>query len=253
MIDGFVFFTPILLLGVIALFGFVGCDVVFGLHHIDPSPALTHAQTVVATQAATKDVITAAPLTLQGGELIVVTLQWRSGVIPPVQPTLTGANFANVPGGGPFNWNGMNVQSFFAFNPKANTSLTVAASLTGGSSIQWFLCVSAYANPDLQNPVYSPQQNGSAFSGTNPQTPPIAVNSGDLVYAVIFAANNNGSFPGTVTIAAGSGFTAESGSTVNPLIEDGNTTSPVTASATISGDANPRAFIFAMGIKAADS
>ena len=35
MIDSFLFFTPFLVLGIIALLGFVGCDVVFGLHHVD--------------------------------------------------------------------------------------------------------------------------------------------------------------------------------------------------------------------------
>jgi hypothetical protein len=42
MIDSFLFFTPFLVLGIIALLGFVGCDLVFGLQHVpDPVPAPT--------------------------------------------------------------------------------------------------------------------------------------------------------------------------------------------------------------------
>jgi hypothetical protein len=41
MIDSYLYLTPILVLGVIALLGFVGCDVVFGLHHVDYIPAPT--------------------------------------------------------------------------------------------------------------------------------------------------------------------------------------------------------------------
>ncbi|HUQ18704.1 MAG TPA: hypothetical protein VM099_03745 [Gemmatimonadaceae bacterium] len=40
MIDSFVFLAPLLLLGVMALVGFVGCDIVFGLDEVrDPLPA----------------------------------------------------------------------------------------------------------------------------------------------------------------------------------------------------------------------
>ena len=42
MIDSFLFFTPFLVLGIIALLGFVGCDLVFGLQHVpDPIPVPT--------------------------------------------------------------------------------------------------------------------------------------------------------------------------------------------------------------------
>lgn len=42
MIDSFLFFTPFLVLGIIALLGFVGCDLVFGLQHVpDPIPTPT--------------------------------------------------------------------------------------------------------------------------------------------------------------------------------------------------------------------
>jgi hypothetical protein len=147
----------------------------------------------------------------------------------------------------------MNVQSFFAFNAQGSTSVSVEALVMGGSAAPWNLCVSAYNFADLQNPLYSPQQNGPAFVGSNPQTPAINIGGNDLVYAVVFASDGDGTFPGSVSIAAGPNFTNESGGTVNPLVEDGNQGDPVVPQATISGDPNPRAFIFAMGIKGADS
>ena len=253
MIDGFVILTPILLLAIVALLGFVGCERLFDVAGGPNTIPVQHVQTTVKTAPPGTDTITADPLTLQGGELIIATLQWRSGSVQQPTPLLTGGNFAPVSGGGPFSWNGMNVQSFFAFNAQGSTSVSVEALIMGGSNIQWNLCVSAYDNVDLQDPLYSPVQNGPAFVGTNPQTPAINISDGDLVYAVVFAANNNGTFPGTTSIAAGPDFTAEFGSATNPLVEDGNTGNPIVAQAAVSGDANPRAFIFAMGLKTASA
>ena len=251
MIDGFVILTPILLLAIVALLGFVGCQQLFDVAGGPPTIPVQHVQSTIKTAPAGTNTITADPLTLQGGELIIVTVQWRSASAQP--PILTGGNFAPVSGGGPFSWNGMEVQSFFAFNAQGSTSLKVEAVVTGGSNIQWNLCVSAYDNADLQNPLYSPLQNDPSFVGTNPQTPAINISEADLVYAVVFAANNNGTFPGTTSIAAGANFTDEFGSVTNPKVEDGNMANPVVAQATVSGDANPRAFIFAMGIKAGNA
>ncbi len=255
MIDGFVILTPILLLAVIALLGFVGCDRVLGLNYINPpmSP-VTPVQGTIKRSPAGTGTITADPLTLQGGELIIATVQWSSGSVQQPTPTLTGAAFTAIPGGGPFDWNGMKIQSFVATNPANNTSLTVTATLTGGSNVVWHLCVSAYDKVDDNLPVYSPQQSGPAFIGTNPQAPPINVGSGDIVYAVAFAADNNGTFPSTNSLTPGPGFQTEFDAISNPLIEDGGTGNPVTAQATVSSlSPNPRAFIFAMGIKATPS
>lgn len=257
MIDGFVVLTPILLLAVIALLGFVGCDRVFGLQYVDPpgtpSP-VNHVQTVIKSGAAGSNTITADPLSLQGGELIVATVQWGSAAVQQPTPALTGADFAPVLGGGPFAWNGMRVQTFFGTNPSNNQTVTVEAILSGGSNVTWNLCVSAYADVDSHTPIYSPQQSGPIYVGNNPQTPAINIGDGDLVYAVALAADNGGAFPGNNSLAAGPGFTAEFTAIANPLVEDGGKTGPVTAQATITSQGpNPKGFIFAMGIKAATS
>jgi len=253
MIDGFVLLAPILLLAIVALLGFVGCQQLFDVSSGGNAISVKHVQTAVKPAPAGTDTITADPLTLQGGELIIATLQWRSGSVQQPAPVLTGADFAPIPGGGPFSWNGMDVQSYFAFNAQGNTSVSAEAVVMGGSNIQWNLCVSAYDNVDPDNPLYSPVQNGPSFVGTNPQTPAINTSQGDMVYAAVFAANNNGTFPGTTLIAAGPSFTDESGGVTNPIVEDGNTGNTVVPQATVSGDPNPRAFIFAVGIKAASA
>ena len=251
MVDPFLILTPILLLAVVALFGFVGCQLVFPLN---APPAVAHVDTKIKTGSPGTDTVTADPLTLEGGELIVATVQWGSAAVQQPTPTLTGANFSPVLGGGPFNWSGMKVQTFIATNPENSDTLVVQVTLPGGSNVVWNLCVSAYKNVDVDNPVVSPQQNGSVFLGNNPQLPPISVNPGDLVYAVVFAADNDGAFPGSNSIAAGPDFTAEFPAISNPLVEDGGAGNPVTAQATITSQSlNPRAFMFGMAIKGASS
>ena len=248
MIEGLVFLTPILMLGIVALLAFVGCDLVFT---IDPVPgAVLHVQTTVARGAALSDKITADPLSLEGGELIVVTVQWSSPAVQPPDPVLSGLVFAPVVGGGPFPWNNMRVQTFVATNPEQNTQLAVEVTLAGGSSVTWHLCVSAYKHFDENTPVYSPQQNGPGFVGTNPQAPTISPGNGDMVYAVAFGADNNGTFPGNNSFTPGPGFTAEFPAITNPLVEDAVLYAPTGAQATNTTQAlNPRGFIFAMGIK----
>jgi hypothetical protein len=227
--DSFVVITPLLLLGVIALLGFVGCDLVFPSQA--EGKAVEHVQTVVKSASAGESTITADALSLQGGELIVATVQWASAAVVPPVPALTGGNFAPVVGGGPFPWNNMRVQTFVAANPDHNTQVTVQVKLAGGSSVTWNLCVSAYKTVDQDAPVYSPQQNGPGFVGTNPQAPPLTIVQGDLVHAVAFAANGDGTFPGNNALTPGPGFTAES-QTTNPLVEDGTGSNPIVAQAT---------------------
>jgi hypothetical protein len=252
MIDTFVVLTPFLLLAVIALLGFAGCDGFYGLSHQDPHTSpVKHVTTTVKTAPAGTNNVKADPLTLEGGELLIVTVQWRSGSAQQPVPVLSGGNFVAVAQGGPFDWNGMKVETFVATNAPDNTSVTVEAVLLGGSNLTWNLCVSAYSSYDTSTPLFSPQITSPTFVGTNPQLAAISIESGDLIYAVVFAADNDGTFPGRDFISAGLTFEAGAANN-NPMIQDGGGGDSVTVQATISGpDPNPRAFIFAMGIKAA--
>jgi hypothetical protein len=237
------------MLAVVALLAFVGCDLVLKFEPI-PVPVV-HVQTTVKRGLPFSDRITADPLSLEGGELIVVTVQWSSPAVQPPDPVLSGLVFAPVVGGGPFPWNNMRVQTFVGINPEQNTQLAVEVMLAGGSSVTWHLCVSAYNGFDTNTPVYSPQQNGPGFVGTNPQAPTISPANGDMVHAVAFGADNNGTFPGNNSFTPGPGFTAEFPAITNPLVEDAVPNGPTGAQATNTTQAlNPRGFIFAMGIKA---
>ena len=246
MIDWFVILTPILLLGILALLGFAGCQFTPGA----VAPGVSHVQTVVQSAAAGTNSVTAAALSLQGGELIVAAVQWSSAVALPETPTLSGAPFSPVDGGGPFAWDVMSVQIFSALNPAGNTQLTVTASLPRNSNVAWNLCVSAYDGADEDAPLYSPQTSKLNYVGNNPQTPALNIGTGDLVYAVAFAANSDGTFPGNNPLTAGPGFTAEFPAITNPLVEDGTGDNPVTAQVTNANpDPDAKGFIFAMGLK----
>lgn len=270
MIDWFVILTPILLLFVIALLGFVGCDQVLGLTEV--TPAVTHVQTTVQTGASGTSTITADALTLAGGELILVTVQWKSAGIPSATPSLTGtgtsptgepilnnASFAPVTvggqGTGQYFWNGLEIQSFWATNPAANTSLTVQVVLMTGanqsnSASIWNLCVSAYK--DVQSGVapYSPQASATNYVGLTPSTAAINLGTHDLLYAVGFAADANGTFPGNNPLVAGAGLVAEFPAVSNPLVEDGGVNSTIAGQVSnTTANLNPKGFVLAMGIK----
>ncbi len=254
MLDLFLIFTPVLLLAIVALLGFVGCYQ--NVTYIPP--ALMHVQTAVASASANTNKVTADPLTLAGGELIVVAVQWSSAIAGANMPGLTGASFSPVNGGGPFVWypidmtHNMMIQIFSAMNPAGNLQLTVTASLLQESTVPWNLCVSAYAGVDENAPLYSPQSSKLNYVGNNPQTPPLNLGSGDLVYAVALAANSDGTFPGNNSLSPGPGFTAEFPPITNPLVEDGNGSNPVVAQVTNANtDPNAKGFIFAMGLKSA--
>ena len=254
MIDVFVILTPILLLAIVALLGFVGCANVLGLSPI--TPPVQHVQTTVNTGASGTNTITADPLTLEGGELIIVTIQWKSAAAPPSTPSLTGANFTAIAvgGQGSYFWNGLEIQSFWATNPQGNTNLIVKAVLMNGSNPSpsastWNLCVSAYSNVDSGVAPYSPQASVANYTGLTPTTAgAITLGVGDRLYAVGFAADPDGTFPGNNPLAAGSGLTAEFPSVTNPLVEDGGSGN-ISAQVTNTGtNLNPKGFIVAMGI-----
>jgi len=218
-------------------------------------PPVTHVQTVIGT-AAGGPKITAPPLTLQGGELLIASLQWA---VPTggsqATPTFTGASFQPVPGGGPFSWNSMNVETFFAINSAAG-QLNISATLPQASPDECTLSVTAYDNADTTNPIYSPVESDPAYKGNNPQAPAIMANPGDMVYAVAYAANTGGTFPGTNPLSPGPGFTAESPVGGDPLVEDLSVTTPTVMSFVAQAKntttlATPRSWILAMGIKAA--
>jgi hypothetical protein len=250
MLDHFLLLTPLLLLPVVALLAFAGCYTPVTLV---PAP-LTHKQTVVNFNGPGTDSITADPLELEGGELIIAAVQWSSAISGPDMPQLSGAVFSPLSGVSAFQWNNMLVQIFTAMNPTgaaASTKLAVTATLLRPSIIKWNLCVSAYSGADPGTPVYSPLSSDVKYVGNNPHTASLGILPGDLVYAVAFAADSDGAFPGNGnSLTPGPGFTAVFPDSTNPLVESGDGSSPVTAQATNANpDLNAKGFIFAMGVR----
>ncbi len=215
-------------------------------------PPVAHTATVIKVAPAGTAVLTAPPIGLQGNELIVLTVQWGGTDSAPV---LTGATFQPIPGvGPPYTWNETAIQTFFAINT-VNGQVGITATLSD-APVPWSLCVSAYDHADTSNPFYSPVASDLTYVGLEPTAPTMtAQNPGDLVYAVAFAADGDGTFPGSNQLAPADpqlGWVADSDST-NPLVMElpiAHLSEDVTASAVDNNPGGPGpAWIFAMGIK----
>jgi hypothetical protein len=185
---------------------------------------------------------------LTGGELIIATVQWKGSLAGPQMPAFTPALPNKV---GEYVWQGIDIQVFWGTNPDGNTQFSVQ--LPQNSTIPWNLCITAYGNTDPNTPTYSPQTSALNYVGNNPQTPAIGLAAGDILYAVGFAADSTGAFPGSATnvLTPGPGFTAEFPTITNPLVEDLSGSQPTVAQVTnTTTDANPKGFVFGLGIKA---
>ena len=265
MIDGFVVLTPILLLAIVALLGFVGCDQLLGLNQVTMSPQLGYVKTAVYVEPATPmngtstTTFNAILSGLQGGELIVVALQWK-GNPPTFTPNLMSA-------AGPYTWQSnagalpqtiSDIQAFTAMNPAHSAQFVIQVKLN--SVVSWSLCLSAYNTVDVNAPTYSPQIVQVSTSANNPvtnlQTAQIGLSAGDALYAVGFAADADGSFPpGANNLGPGPGFTLDNSGNTNPLVEHlitSDTGSNQSLPAVVMNNTgNPTAnlFVLGMGIK----
>jgi hypothetical protein len=267
MIDWFVILTPVLLLAIVALLAFVGCDQVFGLNPTSlGSPQVGYVKTSVYVEPATPNngasttTLNAILSGLQGGELIVAALQWK-GNPPTFTPNLMSA-------AGPYEWQLAttvppltisDIQVFTAINPANATQFTVQVKLN--SVAPWSLCLSAYNTVDTNAPTYSPQIVQVSTSANNPvtnlQTAQIGLSVGDALYAVGFAADANGTFPpGANNLAPGPGFTLDNSGNTNPLVEHlitsdtGNNQSLPAVVENTTGNSTANLFVLGMGIKA---
>ena len=238
--------TPVLMLAIVALFGFVGCSF---------SPAYGLSTVVATADKGTSSV--SATLGLNGGELLVATVQWGGTAVP----TFTGAQFqpsAAVNNGNAFSWNGMNVQVFSGINPAGKGELTVTAALPSPSTVSWSLSIWPYVTK-APNPLYGAVSTTPNFQGKNIQAPPINLNKGDALYAVAFAADtpvtptSPGTFPGNNPLSAPMAFTTFA-DVNNPLLEGifasaaGQVIAQATNNTTDPNNARPRGFMVAVGV-----
>ncbi len=251
MIDGFVILTPLLLLAVIALLGFVGCDPLLGLNLV--YPGVGYVNTAVFVEPANTNTVTAVLSGLSGGELIVIALQW-SGNAPTLPPNLTSA-------AGPYTWELQTtaqpkkisaIQVFTAMNPDKSAQFTVTVTLS--SVVPWSVCLTAFNTVDANAPTYSPQMVQASTSANSPaQTNAIGLGGSDALYAIGIAADGNGNILSTQgNLAPGPGFTSDYPGTTNVLVEHllngGNQSVPAVVNNTQNSKAN--LFVFGMGITA---
>jgi hypothetical protein len=251
MIDGFVILTPLLLLAVIALLGFVGCDQVLGL--TQAYAGVGYVNTAVFVEPANTNTVTAVLSGLSGGELIVITLQW-TGNAPTFTPNLTSA-------AGPYTWELQTtaapkkisaIQVFTAMNPDNSAQFTVKVTLS--SVVPWSVCLTAFSAVDANAPTYSPQTVQASTSANSPaQTSAIGLGDSDALYAIGIAADGTGNILSAQgNLAPGPGFTSDYPGTTNVLVEhltpNGNLSLPAVVNNTQNASAN--LFVFGMGIKA---
>jgi hypothetical protein len=248
MIGLFIIATPILLFGVVALLGFIGCDRVFGLETVVLPTAVTNFQSLIVQGDDAGNAQTAVSFS-GSPKLIVVTLFYETG----------GSASLSVTGGAfqpPFksdSWSSYVIESSYAANVPPGQNITVAATVSGQAGHRWYMCVSLYDQADPSNPVYSPNSANSIANGV---IAPLTVNAlagDDLIYSVVAVQNSGASFLITGSLAVVSGPDAFQLEASNGpiLVQDKQVTAPQTfsVSADTSGTNAGRWYILAAGIK----
>lgn len=253
MPDPFVILTPLFLLGIVALLGFVGCDRILGLTPIEPIMDVTNIGQTMIVHGSNNSGGAIAQASVSFSDrpkLIVVTVVWPTGGGTLSALTVTGGSFqpplkADV-------WSGYNVQTLVAANVPTGANVAISATLSSPSTPSpWFMCVTVYDNVDQSNPTYSPS---SANSTTSATITPISLNAlegSDLIYAVAIAQTAASSFANfTGQLSPSSGFTAEQ-SLGYVLVEDQVTTAvgPVSVGADTTGTNTAKWYLVAIGIK----
>lgn len=242
--------TPVLLLAIVALFGFVGCS-------FTPSAGIKISPVVESAIKGTQSI--SATLSLNGGELLVATLQWGGSATPQFSGVQLQADSA-VNNGNALTWNGMNIQVFTGKAPGAGGNVTVTVTLQTASPVQWSLCIWPYATSSQT--LYGAVNKAATFTGAPLiiQAPAVNVNKGDAFYAAAFAADTpatpggQGAFPGSNSLSAPNGFSTATDSSNDPLLEGlvATSTGPVIAQATNTPtdthNTKPEGFILALGV-----
>lgn len=209
MVDPYLLLTPVLVLGIVALLGFVGCDIVWRIDAVPPRAAVGHLQTVTTTGTGTTLV---ASLPDPGGgqsQMIVVTVEWGGNATV----TLTGSTFTQVETD---SLNPQKVATFFANN--VTGAVTVTATFSAPTTTEANLLISAY---DVTGG--DPNGAGSAQGiGTDAvlqmQTSGLMV--GDLVYSVVITRSAGAVLSGALVPGSAPNFTAESGQGSYHLVQD---------------------------------
>ena len=207
MIDLFVFLTPILVLGIIALLGFVGCDLVFPLEA--PPGKVTHLQTATMTGVGTTLSASLSDFGSRTDQAIIVTVQWGGNA----NVTLAGATFSLLESDF---LNPQRVATFFVNG--VSGPVTVTATLDAPTTTEANLIVSAYQFVGGA-PAQASFANGTGTTATL-ALQSSASSAGDLVYSVAIARSGGAVLNGALSPSTGPDFTAEAGQGSYHLVQD---------------------------------
>lgn len=210
MLDPYVFLTPLFVLGIVALLGFVGCDRILGLEEVDPPPVgVGHLQTVTTTGSGAKLVAALPDLTTGQPQLIIATVEWGGNATL----TLSGATFTQVVSD---SLSPQNVATFFASN--VTGAITVTATLSAPTTTEANLLVSAYGGTS-GNPDRAGSAQGSGTSAVLPMQT-TGLSAGDLVYSVVISRTTGSVLSGKLVPGATPSFIAEAGQGGYHLVQD---------------------------------
>lgn len=249
-----IFFTPILVLAIVALLGFVGCDRLLGLTAIPPMVAISRVFQHAGNQGSGRGPITVTypPGSVSDQFAVVISMHWGNSGGATAQVTVNGATPQSIETD---TLDPQAIAHFIANGVKADNTgmINVSIGLSANSATAWDYCVSIYNNVNQTNPYGSNTQRKGTAQGSIPAPPnTISINSSpnDLIYAVAVSLTTNGVLGGTVS--ANSPFTLVESPINYFLVEDlqvDNTTpQPFNPNATVSGAA--MWYFFAMVLEA---
>lgn len=207
MIDLFVFLTPILVLGIVALLAFIGCDLVF-----PPGPGpvtLVHLQTVTTTGVGTTLLASLSDFGSRPKQAVIATVEWGGNA----NVTLTGATFSQVESDF---LNPQRVATFFATG--VSGPVTVTATLDSPTTTEANLIVSAYdAVGGVPDQASFARGTGTAANLTFPTSASLA---GDMVYSVVITRSAGAVLSGALLPGTSPNFTGEAGQGSYHMVQD---------------------------------
>jgi len=219
MIDPFVLLAPVLLLAVVALLHFVGCDWVFGLHSTTVAVPIAFEQIAQNQSPPNSTGVTTLSAmfnkSTNNGDLIIVALKWGGTATPTVKD---GNDNVYTPLGTPVSWSAGNAKRAQLFYSVADgTKTTLTATLSQASTAQIRLCMCEYSEVYTASPIEgSPMSNTG--SGPNLSCGSLDVTAQNMVWAVAFADD------GQLALSQGSSFALRAPASVNDnpytLVED---------------------------------
>jgi len=247
------FLTPIFVLAIVALLGFVGCDVVLGLSPISPIVAISRVYQVAANQGSGKGPFTVpySPASSSDKFAVVISMHWGNSGGATAQVTVNGSMPQSIQTD---TYDPQAVAHFIANGVQADNSgmINVSVGLSANSATAWDYCVSIYNNVNQTSPYeFNTQRQGTAQGPIPNAVSPISINSNknDLIYAVAVSQKAGGFLGGNVS--ANASFNVVENPINYFLVEDlqvdSNTMQPVMPAASASGGANW--YFFAMLLK----